>query len=118
MSSIGTVTGSRDRPEIEKLMGFFLNTLALRTNLADDPTFRELLQRVRTATLAAQAHKDVPFELVVHDLHPQRNFAQNPLFQVLFTLRAAARAARCAVVDEPTGHRCRHGEVRSLRRAR
>ena len=45
---IGTVTGSRDRPEIEKLMGFFLNTLALRTNLADDPTFRELLQRVRT----------------------------------------------------------------------
>ena len=82
---IGTVTGSRDWPEIEKLMGFFLNTLALRTNFAGDPTFRELLQRVRRATLDAQAHKDVPFELVVHDLHPQRNFAQNPLFQVLFT---------------------------------
>jgi surfactin family lipopeptide synthetase A len=82
---IGTVTGSRDRPEIEKLMGFFLNTLALRTNFADDPTFRTLLQRVRSATLDAQAHKDVPFELVVHDLHPRRNFAQNPLFQVLFT---------------------------------
>lgn len=82
---IGTVTGSRDRPEIEHLMGFFLNTLALRTNFEDDPTFRELLQRVRRATLDAQAHKDVPFELVVRDLHPQRNFSQNPLFQVLFT---------------------------------
>lgn len=82
---IGTVTGSRDRPEIEKLMGFFLNTLALRTDFSDDPTFRELLQRVRRATLDAQAHKDVPFERVVQDLHPQRNSAQNPLFQVLFT---------------------------------
>ncbi len=82
---IGTVTGSRDRPEIEKLMGFFLNTLVLRTDFADDPTFSELLQRVRRASLDAQAHKEVPFELVVRDLHPQRNFAQNPLFQVLFT---------------------------------
>jgi len=82
---IGTVTGSRDRSEIEKLMGFFLNTLALRTDFSDDPTFRELLQRVRRATLDAQAHKDVPFERVVQELHPQRNSAQNPLFQVLFT---------------------------------
>jgi surfactin family lipopeptide synthetase A len=83
---IGTVTGSRERPEIEKLMGFFLNTIALRTDLAGDPTFREVLERVRTATLEVQEHRDVPFELVVRELHPQRNFAQNPLFQVMFTL--------------------------------
>lgn len=82
---IGTATGSRDRPEIEKLMGYFVNTLALRANLADNPTFRETLVRVRRATLDAQEHRDVPFELVVRELHPQRNVTQNPLFQVLFT---------------------------------
>ena len=82
---IGTATGSRDRPEIEKLMGYFVNTLALRTNLADNPTFRETLVCVRRATLDAQEHRDVPFELVVRELHPQRNVTQNPLFQVLFT---------------------------------
>src|SRR5207237_10734077 len=81
---IGTVTGSRDRPEIEKLMGFFLNTIALRTDLAGDPTFRAVLERVRRATLEVQEHRDVPFELVVRDLHPQRTFTQNPLFQVMF----------------------------------
>ena len=83
---IGTPTGNRDRPEIEKLMGFFLNTLALRTNLADDPTFRELLQRVRRTALDAHAHRDVPFEMVVNEMHSQRIAGQNPLFQVLFTL--------------------------------
>ncbi|MGH8164706.1 MAG: non-ribosomal peptide synthetase, partial [Rhodanobacteraceae bacterium] len=83
---IGTPSSNRDRPEIEKTMGFFLNTLALRANVEGDPTFRELVTRVRTATLDGHAHQDVPFEMVVRDLQPQRNFAHNPLFQVMFTL--------------------------------
>jgi amino acid adenylation domain-containing protein len=83
---IGTPTGNRDRPEIEKLMGFFLNTLALRVDLAGDPTFPELLGRVRRTVLDAHAHRDVPFEMVVGEIHPHRNAAQNPLFQVMFTL--------------------------------
>ncbi|HEY7908027.1 MAG TPA: condensation domain-containing protein, partial [Thermomicrobiales bacterium] len=83
---IGTPSSNRDRPEIEKTMGYFLNTLVLRTTLEGDPTFREVVARVRRATLDAHAHQDVPFELVVRDLQPQRNFAHNPLFQVMVTL--------------------------------
>ena len=83
---IGTLIGSRDQPETEHLIGFFLNTLALRADLSGDPTFRELLVRVRAATLDGQAHRAVPFELVVRDLHPRRNLTQNPLFGVMFTL--------------------------------
>jgi len=83
---VGTVTGSRDRRETEKLMGFFVNTLALRADLSGNPTFRDLLLRVRRATLDMQVHRDVPFELVVRELQPQRNLTQNPLFQVMFSL--------------------------------
>jgi amino acid adenylation domain-containing protein len=83
---IGTPISSRDRPEIEKLMGFFLNTLALRVDLSENPTFREALHRVRHTTLDAHAQRGVPFEMVVNDLHPHRNAGQNPLFQVMFTL--------------------------------
>ena len=115
---IGTPSSNRDRPEIEKTMGFFLNTLVLRTTLEGDPTFREVVARVRRATLDAHAHQDVPFELVVRDLQPQRNFAHNPLFQVMVTLRTAARAARRAVVRQHDGCRRRHAEARSLRRTR
>jgi len=82
---LGTVTGSRDRTETEKLMGFFLNTLVLRIDFTGDPTFAELLGRVRHTVLEAQEHREMPFEMLVRELHPQRNLAQNPLFQVLFT---------------------------------
>ncbi|HEY7122624.1 MAG TPA: amino acid adenylation domain-containing protein [Ktedonobacterales bacterium] len=83
---LGTATGGRNRPETQKMLGFFLDTLVLRVNLAGSPTFRELLARVREVTISAVAHEDMPFELLVRELHPERNLSQNPLFQVLLTL--------------------------------
>ena len=83
---IGSVTAGRKRPEVESLLGYFLNPLALRLDCADDPTFQELLARVRDVVLDALANDDVPFELVVNEVAPQRDRTQNPLFQVMFSL--------------------------------
>jgi surfactin family lipopeptide synthetase A len=83
---IGTSTAGRKRMETQGLIGFFLNTLALRANLSGNPTFRELLVRVREMTNAAFAHEDVPFAYLVKELQPERNFGWNPLFQVMLTL--------------------------------
>ncbi len=83
---VGTVTGSRNRPEVEGLIGFFLNTLVLRTDLSGNPSFLELLKRVREVTLEADAHRDLPFEHLVQILQPERSSSQNPLFQVSFVL--------------------------------
>ncbi|HET7464986.1 MAG TPA: amino acid adenylation domain-containing protein, partial [Longimicrobium sp.] len=81
---IGTPTAGRGRREIEKLIGFFVNTLALRLDLAGAPTVAELLERARERALAAQKHQDIPFEQVVERLAPARSLAYHPLFQVLF----------------------------------
>src|SRR6266496_5255753 len=83
---IGTSTAGRKRLEVQKLMGYFLNTVVLRTNLSGDLTFRDLLLRVREVTNSAFAHEDVPFQYLVKELHPERNLSQNPLFQVMLTL--------------------------------
>lgn len=83
---IGTAISDRKRKEVQNLMGFFLNTLVLRTNLSGNPTVRDLLQRVREVVLEAHAHPDVPFELLVKELQPERIMGQNPFFQVLLSL--------------------------------
>ena len=80
--STGTDVANRNRPEIEGMIGFFVNQLVLRTSLAGDPTFSELLQRVRTATLGAYAHQEIPFEKVVEELSPNRMSDRLPLFNV------------------------------------
>ena len=83
---IGGVTAGRNRAELEPLIGFFLNTVVLRTDLSGDPTFRELLARVKETTLEALTHDDVPFELLVKELRPHRDVSVNPFFQVLFSI--------------------------------
>jgi amino acid adenylation domain-containing protein len=84
---IGTPIANRRLTETEALIGFFVNTLALRLDLGGDPHFDRLLQRVRDVTLAAYAHQDLPFELLVEELHPHRDLSHSPLFQVLFVLQ-------------------------------
>ena len=83
---VGVGIANRDRIEIEQLIGFFVNNLALRTDLSDNPSFRELLGRVREVALNAYAHKDLPFDKLVEALQPERDLTHAPIFQVTFTL--------------------------------
>jgi amino acid adenylation domain-containing protein len=85
--SVGTYTGSRGRAELEGLIGFFINTLVLRTDLGDGPGFRPLLRRVRETTLGAFAHQELPFEKLLELLRVERDLSHTPLFQALLVLQ-------------------------------
>ena len=94
--AIGTPMVNRQHTELEPLIGLFLSTLVLRMDLEGDPTFRELLGRVKGRVVEAFANSDVPFERVVEELQPERNLEQNPLFQVFFNLLNTGRSEPAA----------------------
>ena len=90
---LGTPMAGRSHLELEPLIGLFVNTLPLRANVAGNPTFRELLQRVRDTTLDAFTHQDVPFETLVHELRLERSLSHSPLFQTMFIFHNTPRIA-------------------------
>jgi surfactin family lipopeptide synthetase A len=83
---IGTVTAGRDRPELNALLGYFLNVVVLRADVSANPTFRQLLKRMRNVTLQALEHDCVPWGRLIQELAPPRDRSRNPFFQVMFSL--------------------------------
>jgi non-ribosomal peptide synthetase component F len=89
--AVGTDVVNRNRNETERMIGFFVNTLVMRTDLTGNPSFRELLNRVRKVALAAYAHQDLPFERLVEALSSQRDLSQSPLFRVVMVMEIEAK---------------------------
>ncbi|GCE28513.1 hypothetical protein KDA_39970 [Dictyobacter alpinus] len=87
--SVGTPISQRKQAELESLIGFFVNTVVIRSDLADNPTFLALLKQVREVALEAYTHQDVPFEKMVEAIHPERGLSNSPLFQCMFVLQHA-----------------------------
>lgn len=97
---VGTNIANRNRTELEKLIGFFVNMLALRTQCSSDSSFRQFLKHVREVTLGAYAHQDLPFDKLVEDLRPERTLTHTPIFQVVFSLQnAPSESARKTTLE-------------------
>jgi amino acid adenylation domain-containing protein len=94
---VGTPIANRTDPDVEALIGYFANTLALRTDLSGGRTFRDLLARVRETTLGAYEHQDLPFEKLVEEIRPPRSLSHSPVFQVMFNLQNETRGEGAAV---------------------
>ncbi len=107
---VGTASANRGRPELAPLIGYLVNTLPIRTDASGDPTFLELLARVKETTLAAYAHQDLPFPKLVEALKVERDASRAPLFQIGFTIgedpegpiTAGGAVMRPEAVDAPT----------------
>lgn len=89
----GSPIANRGLPELERLIGFFSNTIVLRVRLEDDPSFRELVRRARASAIGAYEHQDLPFEKLVEELRPARDPSRNPIFQVNFRVQSAPAAS-------------------------
>src|SRR5262249_38256645 len=89
---VGTPFANRNQKELEALIGFFVNSLAIRTDLSPDIRFGELINQVRETALDAYAHQDLPFERLVEELQPERNLSHTPIFQVMLALQSASKA--------------------------
>ncbi|MGD9898610.1 MAG: amino acid adenylation domain-containing protein, partial [Calditrichaceae bacterium] len=83
--TVGTPIANRNRAETENLIGFFVNTLVIRASISKSDTGRDLVQKVKSAVMGAFNHQDLPFEMLVEELHPERSMNHTPLFQVMFT---------------------------------